>query len=82
MDDATLTAMQNSLQEVREEVHQALARLDEDLRQMRITSRAVEIQAEAVRNTAFEALAEIRHLRGQLRDLASTTSPAEAGNRQ
>ena len=77
MDDAKLTAMQNSLQEVREEVHQALARLDEDLLRMRITSRAVEIQMEAVRNTAFEALAEIRHIKGQLRDLASTASPAE-----
>ena len=69
MDDETLNAMENSLHEVRDEVRRALAGLEEALRTMTIHRRGVEIQAEKVRNTAYEALAEMRHLDKQLRKL-------------
>jgi hypothetical protein len=68
MDDAKLTALQSSLQEVRSEVHRALARLDEELSMMNHAQRVVEIEVEKVRNAAYEALAELRHLDRQLRN--------------
>jgi len=69
MDELKLSAMQESLQEVREEVHRALARLDNDFHRLMTTRRNVEIQAETVRDTAYDALAKLHNLDKQLRDL-------------
>ena len=67
MDEAKLTEIRNSLQELRDEVRNALARLDQDLQTMRSISCSVELRVDSVRNAAYEALAEIRHITGQLR---------------
>jgi hypothetical protein len=68
MDEATVTAMHQSLEEVRAEVRRALVRLDDKLVKLTSAQRDVEIEMEAVRDAAFDALAELRHVDKRLRE--------------
>ena len=68
MDETKLTALQKSLDDVRQEVRRALTHLDDRLARLAGSQRVVEIEVETVRNTAYEALAEVRHVEKQLRN--------------
>lgn len=71
---------------LRAEVHAELTKLDEVIDTARLLAQVLRIQAENARNVAFEALAEIRYIRGVITTAATAkpspeTPPATASSK-
>ena len=69
--------IEQRLQELREEVHGALTQLDEKLREVKDTAMVANHYGEKARNTAYEALSEIRNIRTTLTTEANTKPSPE-----
>ena len=65
------------LDDLRDEIHDALTKLDKALSDVDSTGKVARIYAEKGRNVAMEALSEIRHIRASLTTATNTTPSPE-----